>query len=81
MKCPAYIKAKINGRAYHAVRFIELDNEICEWMDKHGIDLCDPRFSDHILMGAESLCNPISSAKYLLQEIEEYGERQNVNEM
>lgn len=70
--CPKYIKNKINSRADHAARFTELDSEICDWMEKRGIDITAPQFSDHILTGAESLCNPYSSADLLIYEIENY---------
>lgn len=70
--CPTYIKNKIRSRANHAMRFLQLDCEICDWMEKAGIDITAPQFSDHILTGAESLCNPYSSEVVLIQEIERY---------
>lgn len=72
VKCPKYIKQKIERRAKHADCFLNLDSEICEWMEKHGIDITDQKFSDHILTGAESLCNPYASKDVLIQRIEEY---------
>ena len=68
--CPTYIKNKIRSRANHAMRFLQLDCEICDWMEKQGIDITAPQFSDHILTGAESLCNPYNSEAALIEEIE-----------
>lgn len=72
MKIPNYIKQVIERRANHAAHFSNLDSSVVDWMKKNGIDVCDARFSDHILTGAESLFNPYSSADTLVQLIEEY---------
>ena len=72
MRYPNYIKEAIMIRANHAAKFMIQDAGIVDWMEKAGIDVCDPQFSDHILTGAESLCNPYRSADALIQLIEEY---------
>ena len=76
MKATRYIKLAIRSRANHAMRFLEQDAKIVEWMERNGIDVCDPRFSHHILTGAESLCNPYASADELIKLIKEYEPRE-----
>ena len=66
MKCPKYIKDKILLRAKYAIKFMELDNEIAEWMQFNNID------SEYSLLGyVESLCGGYSAAKEVIREIGE----------
>lgn len=66
MTLPKYIKDKILLRAKYAIKFMELDNEIAEWMQANNID------SEYSLPGyVESLCGGYSAAKEVIKEIEE----------
>lgn len=65
MKCPKYIKDKILLRAKYAIKFMELDCDICNWMQANNID------SEYSLPGyVESLCGGYSAAKETLKDIE-----------
>lgn len=37
MKCPKYIKRKLLTRRRAAERFLDLDYEISEWLEAHGL--------------------------------------------
>ena len=66
MNCPKYIKDKILLRAKYAIKFMELDNEIAEWMQSNNID------SEYSLPGyVESPCGGYSAAREVIKEIEE----------
>ena len=66
MKYPKYIKDKIMRRAKFAVKFMELDVEIAECIEKQGID------SEYALPGyVEALCGGYQAAKNCLKDIEE----------
>lgn len=65
MKCPKYIKDKILLRAKYAVKFLQLDYGICEWMQDNNIN------SDYALPGyVETLCGGYSAAKETIADIE-----------
>lgn len=67
MKCPKYIKDKIMRRARLAVKFMQVDHDIAEWIEKQGID------SDYSLPGyVEALCGGYQAAKDCLKDIEEH---------
>ncbi len=72
MKVPNHIKRIAMRRAWHAEQFMKCDWLIVDWMEKKGINVSDPQFSEHILTGAESLCNPYSSAAELEYMIAHY---------
>ena len=76
MKVPKYIKKKLIQRAQCAERFLELDGDIVEWLEKKGFNTLDDALECHILTGAESLCNPWSSVKAILEYIEGDGLRE-----
>lgn len=66
MTCPKYIKDKILLRAKYAIKFMELDNEIAEWMQSNNID------SEYSLPGyVESLCGGYRAAEENIKDIEE----------
>lgn len=66
MTPPKYIKNKILLRAKYAIKFMELDCDICSWMQANNID------SEYSLPGyVESLCGGYSAAKEVIKEIEE----------
>lgn len=66
MTLPKYIKDKILLRAKYAIKFIELDCDICSWMQANNIN------SEYSLPGyVESLCGGYSAAKEIIKEIEE----------
>ena len=66
MTLPKYIKDKILLRAKYAIKFIELDCDICSWMQPNNID------SEYSLPGyVESLCGGYSAAREVIKEIEE----------
>lgn len=66
MNCPKYIRDKIIRRAELAVKFMEVDYEIAEWIEKQGID------STFALPGhVEALCGGFQAAKDCLKDIEE----------
>lgn len=73
MKCPAYVKRLIRRRAHHAAEFVTIDADIVDWMQKNGIDICSPQFTDHILGGVVSICEPYASGESLIEEIEKWG--------
>lgn len=65
MTLPKYIKDKIFLRAKYAIKFMELDCDICSWMQANNID------SEYSLPGyVESLCGGYSAAKEVIKEIE-----------
>ena len=66
MRCPKYIKDRILLRAKYAIKFMELDHDICSWMQANNID------SEYSLPGyVESLCGGYSAAREVIKEIEE----------
>lgn len=66
MTLPKYIKNKILLRAKYAIKFMELDCDICSWMQANNID------SEYSLPGyVESLCGGYSAAREVIKEIEE----------
>lgn len=66
MTLPKYIKDKILLRAKYAIKFMELDCDICSWMQVNNID------SEYSLPGyVESLCGGYSAAREVIKEIEE----------
>lgn len=66
MTLPKYIKDKILLRAKYAIKFMELDYDICSWMQANNID------SEYSLPGyVESLCGGYSAAREVIKEIEE----------
>lgn len=66
MTLPKYIKDKILLRAKYAIKFMELDCDICSWMQANNID------SEYSLPGyVESLCGGYSAAREVIKEIEE----------
>ena len=66
MKCPKYIKDKIMRRAELALKFMEVDCEIAEWIEKQGIN------SEYTLPGyVEALCGGYQAARDCLKDIEE----------
>lgn len=66
MTLPKYIKDKILLRAKYAIKFMELDCDICSWMQANNID------SEYSLPGyVESLCGGYSAARGVIKEIEE----------
>lgn len=66
MKCPKYIKDKIMRRAELAVKFMKLDGEIAEWINKQEIN------SVYRQVGyVEALCGGRQAAEDCLKDIEE----------
>lgn len=70
MKIPKYVQDKIYQRAKAAERFMSLDKDISDWLEKKGFDLSSPPMSDHTRLGAPSLCEPWMSAHFLNKVIE-----------
>ena len=65
MKCPQCIKDKILLRAKYAERYLQLDADICDWMQANNID------SEYALLCyVENLCGCYSAAQQTLQDIE-----------
>lgn len=66
MKVPEYLRKKIMRRAKLAEEFNDLDREIAQWIEDHGID------SEFALVGyVESLCGEYSAAYQTIKDIEE----------
>lgn len=66
MTLPKYVKDKILLRAKYAIKFMELDCDLCSWMQANNID------SEYSLPGyVESLCGGYSAAREVIKEIEE----------
>lgn len=67
MKCPKYIKTALLKRASYASKFTMMDVIISEWVDKHQIQVEEY----DIYGGCESIVNPYSSIRRILEAIEE----------
>lgn len=66
MKVPEYLRKKIMRRAKLAEEFNNLDREIAQWIEDHGID------SEFAMSGyVESLCSEYSAAYQTIKDIEE----------
>ena len=66
MKCPKYIRDKIMKRAELAVKFMNVDYDIAEWITNQGIN------SEYALpCYVEALCGGYQAAKDCLKDIEE----------
>lgn len=65
MKIPKYVKDKIYQRARLAGKYLELDDWICDWMQKHNID------SEYALNGyVDTLCGTYVAARQCIEDIE-----------
>lgn len=66
MKCPKYIKDKIIKRAELAMKFMQVDHDIAEWITKQGTN------SEYSMPGyVEALCGGYQAAEDCLKDIEE----------
>lgn len=66
MKVPEYLRKKIMRRAKLAEEFNNLDREIAQWIEDHGID------SEFAMSGyVESLCGEYGAARQTIKDIEE----------
>ena len=65
MKIPAYIKARLTTRRNAATAFLRADEDVREWLDKHGVEVepCD------IGCGSASLFEADESAERILEAI------------
>lgn len=67
MNIPKYIEKALNDRVKAAYKFIEADNIISEYLEKHNFDE-DVDTSD-FRGGVEALVNPDASAERIRQAI------------
>lgn len=66
MKCPKYIQDALYKRSKCAGLFMKWDCIICNFLEKHGIEV----ESYDIATGCESYINPLASSRRILEAIE-----------
>lgn len=65
MKIPKYIQVLIDQRERYAIKYVETDYQLSEWLDKHNIMVMDY----DIYGGCESIVNPTDSANRIKEAI------------
>lgn len=65
-KIPARIKKVLAGRTKAAQKFMELDSELTQWMEEHGIDLSHWELRNHLHGGCISVIEPRVSEETIL---------------
>lgn len=67
---PLRIKKILSDRTKIAQKFVTLDSELTEWMEKQGIDTSCYELESHIYGGCESIVNPKISEEVIIKFLE-----------
>lgn len=67
MKCPEYIRVALEQRAKAAAVVMDKDYIVCDWLEKHNIEVEDY----DIRTGCEMYVNPYDSMHRILEAIKE----------